>query len=381
MLQYLEMENAALAAVIKNADSAAAQRGEAYNKAAGVVIESNGAGMITVRATNLDIFYTEWLDVKSASPDPFTWRLASRLLVAIASSLPSGPGKFARMEVTDADPNRLKFKSGTAKASLPLMPLDTFPTWGVFSPDNLVDVPGLTRILTMVEWAVSDDETPPVLRGVHFDGSHVYGTNRLRAARAQFEVGMITEPFTIPVDVVGRIIRTAGGGDSKVEYLGDRLHLMPNPHTQIQVIAYEEKFPNIANLWITNQPPDEITISRTRALEIFNRALPISVTDRQPGMYVVIGAEKLAAYATTEDGSASSGDVIEITGHGRHVRTQFFFIPQNLIAAFDAAPSENVQVNYDRNDPAKPWIISCGDEYSAIVVPRKKSAPVQSDAD
>jgi len=330
-----------------------------------------------VRATNLDIFYTEWLDPQSLSDTPFTWRLSARLLTAIANSLPNGPSATVKLEVKAGAENKLVFTSGkTMRASMPIMSLDGFPEWGVFAPDTLVEVPGFTRAISMVEWATSEHEVPAVLKGVHFDGERVYATNKLKACWAKFKMST-TEPFTIPANVVAQLVKTNGGGDAKLEYQGDKLHIMPNNHTQIQVIAYDEKYPQIRMLW-DKVPPDEFVIPRTAALAVLNRAVPLGTTDRQPGMYVVLGKGQLVAYAKTETDGATSGDTLETPGYLNHPRVEYFFVPAVLIAAVENAPEERITVLYNREQPGKPWFISCGDEYSALISPRRQSSPATS---
>lgn len=373
MAGYLVLETAAFLDIAKKANTVAASRGEAYEKAAGVVLEYNGT-VVCVRATNLDIFYTEWIEHLGVSTEQFSWRLSSRLLNAISNSLPTGTGSTVRLEVKPESEYRLTFTSGkNMRASMPLMLMNGFPDWGVFSPDTLIEVPGFTRAISMVDWASSEHETPAVLKGVHFDGERVYATNKLKACWARFVMNT-TEPFTIPAAVVAQLVKTNGGGDAKLEYLGDKLHIMPNNHSQIQVIAFDEKYPNVQMLWNT-VPPHWFPIRKTPALEVLNRAVPLGTTDRQPGMYVKLGKQELVAYAKTETDGATSGDTLELLGYLDHPRVEYFFVPSVLIAAVENAPEEDVTIQYDRDNPGRPWFISCGDEYSALISPRRQSSP------
>jgi DNA polymerase III sliding clamp (beta) subunit (PCNA family) len=369
MAQFLVVENAAFMDIVKKANTAAAARGEAYEKAAGIVIEFDAeTQQVRIRATNLDIFYIEWIDYVEVCDESFRWRVASKLLNAIAQQLPSGTGKTVKFEVLAAKPGKLTGISGTYRVSLPLMDPNTYPHWGIFDPSELELVSGFTSAIQQVEWAASTDEVPANLKGVHFDGARVYATNKIKAAYAALTVP-VTESFTIPAGVVAQLVKTNGGGNAKLLYKGDRLLVLPDDHTQIQVICYGGTYLPVQMLW-KNPPANWFTVDKGQILEVLNRALPVTQNDRQPGAFIVLGKERLAAYGSSGHDGPTSGDAMAVPGFLDHPRSKYYFTPENLIQAIEAAPSNEVTIQYELDVPKKPWIISAGEQYSAVISPR-----------
>ena len=373
--RFLVLENAGFADVIKKAATVAASRGEAYEKAAGIIIQSNELG-VTVRATNLDIFYTEWIDPIEQSDEHFIWRVSSKLLSSVTGALPIGPGKTVTITNDDDKPGYLTTLSNRYRSSLPLIKIDTFPDWGVFDPDIMTETKGFSRAISLVEWAASTNQDPPKT-GVHFTGSMVAATNGYRVATAAFAMPT-SEPFTIPAGTVGQLVKANGGGEAKLRYDGNRLLVLPNAHTQIQVTAFGAQYPNISRV-LTTIPPDEFEVNKEEFLSVLRRAEPLSNTDRTPGIFLRLGNKTISAYAITEVDGASAGDVMDSPGHLDHPVRTYFFIPTNLIAAIETAPDSVIKVKYWLDNPAGNWFIYSGNEYVAIVAPRRYT-PKQGEA-
>jgi DNA polymerase III sliding clamp (beta) subunit (PCNA family) len=326
--QFLIVENAAFMDVVKKANQAAAQRAEAYAKAAGVVIEYDpDTKQVRIRATNLDVYYIEWLDYVEGGEEPFRWRVASKLLNAIAQQLPVGNGKTIKLEILAARPGKLTGISGSYRVSLPLMDPNTFPAWDIFDPSDLEMVTGFTDAIQQVEWAAASEDIPAILKGVHFDGDRVYATNKVKAAYASLKAPT-TGSFTIPAAVVAQLVKTNGGGNAKVRYDGERLLVLPDAHTQIQVICYGGEYLPIQKLW-ENPPSSWFTVDKGEALQVLNRALPVTQNDRQPGAFILLGKGKLIAYGSSGYDGPTSGDEMVIPGFLDHPISKYYFTPEN----------------------------------------------------
>src|SRR6478735_9046351 len=97
-------ETATIADAIRKADRVAPGKDKAFDKAAGIVIEVDPQAEppVIIRATNLDVYSMEWMDVLSVEGDVARWRLPSSLLAQVMSKLPIGSGTTVTLEeITD----------------------------------------------------------------------------------------------------------------------------------------------------------------------------------------------------------------------------------------------------------------------------------------
>lgn len=362
-------ENATIADVIGKAARIAPTRGSAFDKAAGIFIEIDPAeGVVSVRATNTDVFYMEVVDAVSIDTDglgPVQWLLPSLTLSALCSKLPIGTNKQIAWEDVGGI---MTFKSGRMSAKIAMMTPEYYPVWEPFDPDSLEMVTGFGGRVDMVSWAAATKGEPP-LSGVHFTGEAVLASDRYRIAKAPCKADPIYKPITVPAAIFTPISRQLV--DVKLGIEGEFLCMMPDESTQIKAIIYGQQFPNLQPA-MERQQSHVLKVKKAPFVELIDRASVMVGAERVPLLRLFIGEEEIAAYMEQQE-VGMLGDVVEIPGHAQHDRVVIDFTPKNLMDALQHAPSEEVEFHYDIDRESrrpKPVKIDGGSGYVALVMPR-----------
>jgi len=376
-------ETSTLADVLKKASLVAPSRGEAFDKAAGVLITvARDIDQIMVQATNLEIFYTEWISPVSVTlpdgVDEVKWRLPSRSTAAIVGSFPIGSGKEVWLE-QPAGTNTLKIGSGRARGSFQLIDTKYYPVWDIFDPDDLTDVEDFGARLAQVEWACSD-EVETSFNGVNLTGDYAQATDRYRAARVPLKVDADTawpfaESVTVPSRILSQIMKQSG--QAAIGCTPTQLLVLPNEHVQIRANLFGQEYMSLAK--ITGQEyTHTVPVNKAGLLEVLNRVQLMAGSDRLPSMRMFIGKGEIAAMMEdVEEGHL--GDILETPGYCDHERVQIVFTPKFLIEALDKCPSAKLTFSYDASNPMKIIKIDDGAGYEAWVMTRRPNAPSQGE--
>lgn len=353
-------ETATIADAVKKAARVAPAKGQAFDKAAGILLEI-APDVSTIKATNLEIFYTEWIDpveVEGMS----TWRLPAQLLASVLGSLPIGSNRTVTFEQND---RVLKLSAGRTRAQFNLIDPEYYPVWLPFDPDDLIVVPDMGGRIAQVSWAASKNPAEAPFCGVHFNGDLAIATDRYRFSVAPLKVAL-ERPVTIPGSTLTQVLNNTG--EVSIGFDDRQMLVLPDEHTQIRCITYDQSYPKIDRV-MKRDHPENVTLKKTELLEIINRALNFTGSDRTPTMRVYIGSEEIAVMMTnTEIGML--GDVVEVPGQATHKRLELKFTPKNLIDALTNAPNEEVTLCYDPEKPGN-FRIDGGSGYEAWIAPRK----------
>lgn len=362
-------ETATIADSIKKAERIAPDKGLAFDKAAGIVVEVYPQDeAVVVRATNLDVYYMEWVDSLEISGDRVSWRFPSRVFAAFIASLPIGSGRSVTLEAVGP---MVRISSGRAVANLNTMDIEYYPTWYQFSEDGMVTIPELGGRIAQVEWAASKSD---VALGLRFTGEHVLANDRQKLAAAPLVLAGLSEPFTIPPNTLSGIIRERG--DNKVKLEDGVFMIMPDDHTQIRTVVIGEKYPPAERIMSQVNQPETITFRKQDVIDMINRTMKIAAADRFPSLKVIIGREEIAA-VMQDDEKGLIGDVISLAGQAIHKRINYFFLPENLLAALSNAPSEEVKMSYTPDNNRLLVYIDGGSGYQAWVAPRADQSPIK----
>lgn len=357
-------ETATIADSVKKAARVAPAKGQAFDKAAGVILDVS-SDVTVVRATNLEIFFMEWVDSISVEGDRAVWRLPAGLLAAVLGSLPIGSGKQVEFR---QDGNLLHISSGRTKARFNLMDVAYYPIWTAFDPDNLVKAPDLGGRLGLVSWAASGNAADVPWNGVHLDGELAVATDRYRLACVPLAVPGLVQPVTVPGGLLASVLKQTGEVDITVE--GQQLLLMPDEHSQVRAVCYAQEYPPVQKIMRRDQP-SELKISKSALVEMIGRALNFAGSDRTPTLRLFIGQEEVAVMmANNEIGFL--GDVIDVAGYATHKRCEYKFTPKNLMDALTTAPNDEVMIHYD-SEKKGVIRIDGGSGYEAWIAPRKDS--------
>ncbi len=361
-------ENATIADSVGKAARVAPSRGEAFDKANGIVMSLDpDESTVTLRATNLNIFYLEVVDAVEVSGDK-EWRFNAAILSSVLSKLPIGTGKTVTFEQKDGVVN---MKSGRTTAKFRIQDTAYYPEWGAFDPDKLDMVPDFGARLKQVEWAALEDDEV-VYSGIHLNGTSAMATDRVRMAVVPCEAEPIYKPITIPAGILKPVIgnlRDVAIGIDEGMFL-----LMPDTATQIKTRIYDKDYPNVTKILEIKEWPEKVEVRKAALLEIIDRAAVFAQSDRAPKLEFIIGKEEIAVMCSDVD-MGLLGDVVEVDGQATHARHRIMFTPKNLTDALNAAPSEKVDLYYNLDEIKMPIKIDGGSGFIALVMPRNEIKP------
>lgn len=361
-------ETATLADAIKKASQVAPSRGQAFDKAAGIVIEVDPTQLfpVTIKATDTDVYYMEWVDCVSAEGEKATWRLPSKVFAGFVTNLPIANGKQVTVEdILVKEMTMLRLTQDRKVTKFNLMDHEYYPRWDVFDPDALTPVPDIGGKLMMVDWCSAKDDEG-VLSGVHMDGKHAIATDKYRFARVPLDIAHIGEPVTVPASVLTQIMKRTG--EVKMAIVNGQLQVMPDPTTQIRATLFDQQYPPLDRVLKFDQP-DSITFRKSPLLESVRLAMNFVGSNRTPLLQLFVGQESIAIFMEGAD-TGSMGDVIEIPGQATHQRIQLRFTPKNLTEALDSAPNDDVTLHYDQSTPGRPVRLDGGSGYDCWIAMR-----------
>lgn len=364
-------ETATFADAIKQAAKVAPSKGNAFDKAAGIVIEySSDTNTVTVRCTDLRIFRTEWLDFVSAEGPSATWRIPSALFAQVVGTLAIGSGQQVILQdvTSDKGHTQLTLSANRTRAKFNLMETDHYPLWYPFDPANLIRAENLGGRIAQVEWAAAKSDATPTIEGVHFDGERALATDRYRLACAALSIPDLPAPVTVPAGILGSILKQTG--EVKIGVTEHQLLIMPDDATQICAILYDGDYPNVDRI-MRRDYPNTIKVRKAPLLEVMSRAAGFAGNDRFPALKCFFGAEEIAFMMNNEE-IGLLGDVVEVPGFATHARREIVFTAKNFVDAVANCPNEELEIFYDAEKMQQIMYINGGSGFECWIVPRQQ---------
>lgn len=359
-------ENAALSEAVKRVARVAPTRGEAMDKAAGIVLEVDPSQdwPVRIKASNLSVYYTEFVGVQSAEGEATKWRVSSELFAQVITKLPIGSGKSVTIE---QDGGILKIKSGKFQGKIGLMRAAFYPEWGLFDPSATAEVQELGTRLNQVVWACTKGSGLEPTDGVRFDGSNVYATDKYRLVSVPLEAPHLGDGVTINASLIASLIPE--GGSMRVGMADDQLFILPNDYIQIRCVAYAAPFPPVERV-IQREYPNRISLDKQELSDAISRVMPADSKNRIPELMMFIGEEEFVVMMEDSSGVDKLMDQIDTPGHATHGRHKIFVNPTSMLDALGACPSSQVTLHYDTADHKRLLYVEGGNGYESWIVPR-----------
>lgn len=367
MTTSVTFENATLAELIKRVERVTPKKGEAFDKASGIVMDVTPGSdwPVVVKATNLELYYTEWINVLSAEGEATRWRLPSFQLASVVTKLPIGSGKTVTFT---RDGGKMSITSGRFKAKIGLISPEFYPDWQPFDPSVTTPVADLGSRIQQVAWATAKGGSGDTLSGIRFDGTTLAATDRYRAAAVPMKIEGLQDNLVVPLGPIAPLLRQMG--DTNICILPNgMLGLMPNEYTQIMATIYEGKYPPLERIMLRDHT-HSVKIHRDAVTEIIGRVSAANVRDRMPEMQVFVGAEEVAFFIKEADGDSFAGDVYETPCQADHERFMFRISPSALVDGLTASPNPSVDLHYSIGFPMKLLRLDGGSGYECWLAPR-----------
>jgi DNA polymerase III sliding clamp (beta) subunit (PCNA family) len=302
---------------VGKAVSVAPTKGSAFDKAHGIVIEvMPGDKQVSIRATDLDTFFTTWVAAVHCEGEDTRWRLSANAFGNMISKLKSGRQVTLRPEESKEGGVELIVTSGMMRAGFRLGDMDSYPEWDIFDEEQLIDVNGLAGALNNVSWAAAGPSEAQ-LNAVHFTGDYVVATDRYKFARFPLKVPNVGEGgITLPLSSI-KILSTLKG-DVKFGFDGFNALVMPDDDTQIRVLALGVEYPSaVLDRLAQVEYRDKVQINADEFADMVDLASAINTNDRvSKRLTFWLGREQVAAMATSETDRVR--DIMPVPGQATH---------------------------------------------------------------
>ena len=369
----LTFENATIQDAIGKAAKVAPTRGEAFDKANGLLI-SVEEGQVNIRATDTLVFYHEIVDAIKIEGEG-EWRVPSQLFGDFMAKLGIGSGK----QITLAQEGRvIKATSGRTRASFRMQDATYYPVWDPFNEEDMSSISNLGDRINMVSWAATSEPMPP-LNAIYLDGHRIMATNRICLAIAPCLLPSLETPVMVPKSAFASI--TAQLKETSIAVDGGHMLIMPDDTTQIRVVTYAGDYPPVAKI-MKRDHPEHFKANKSELIEVIERAMVFGGDSRTPLMQMYIGEEEVAVFMKDQDHN-TLGDIIDTPGEALHPRVRLDFTPQNILNALRSAPNEQLTFGYDPTKPKTTLHIDGGSGYEVWIATRSDAdakAVTQSDS-
>jgi hypothetical protein len=374
----LIFETPTLVDAIRRAALVAPTRGDAFDKAAGIVLDINPGGSpeCLIKATDTVLYYTEAISPLRIEDGtaPARWRLPSALFASFVGKLPIGSGSQVTMDVPH-EKYQMSITSKRLKAQINLIRDLFYPEWGLFDAAQLEPIPELGAVMKQTLWANSG--AVPKFDGIGVGPNFIGCTDGYRFAVLKHSTG-IDKRFLVPSKVLPQVLPI--GGEIKVGLEGNNFLLMPNDWTQMQTAIIED-FPDMLQVMEKITFKYETQFNKSEVLPMINQALDFKGGDRQGTVNLILGRGEVAVFV---DNAADAGlfrNVCDAWGSAEtHPRLTIKFKPENLRDAIQNFPRETVIMRYNAPDAARKNIYFTDDElYHSMVMPLR-DIPKQEEA-
>lgn len=359
-------ETAGLADALKEAGSIAPNRGEAFDKAAGIVLDVQ-RDQVVVMATDLRLQYMQWVTPLVVEGDPAKWRLPAKVFTDVVTKLPMGSSTRLILEQAGS---QVKMTHGKKRGVFNLINISDYPLWMPFDPDGLTEVPDMAARIAQVEWAASTKTNVP-FTGVHFTGDLVVATDRYRFATAPLKIADLAEPVTVPARMLNAVIKPTDLVMVRAE--SQALLLMPDESTQVSSVIYGVDYPDISGI-TDNKRPVYIKVQKSMLLDTMQIASSFIGSDRMPTMRMFFGQEEIAVMMANQE-VGHLGDVLDVPGQATHSRVEIKFDPKNIMDALEHCVSQEVTIGYDPGRTAGALYINAGEGCEFWIAPKKDMIP------
>lgn len=375
-------ESATIADCIRRANVIAPTKGKELDQLAGFFCEvrpdGNGGGTFVLRCTNQSVYYTEQVDVVKIDGIDQDWRLPSIPLNGIISNLPISTGRtvtFQREVVADPNSasgyvytNRLIVLSGRTRASMMLIPTDSYPNWYGYDFNTLNLIEGFGQRVAQVSWAVAKSGGEP-MTGIYIDGDNMLASDRhkLAMAPAKIDLGSAQQPITVPLALLTSILQQIM--DVYVGVEGNFLLISPNEYVQIKVGIYGIDYPKLHRIY-TMETDHMILLEKNLTISSVMRVLSIGATDRQLDLRITIGKEEISFFVEGESKTETAEDTLFLGGQANHELLTISVDPQNFLEAMNRAPSPQIALHYS-DDVHKFIRLETDNEYKCYLAPRR----------
>jgi len=329
---------------------------------ANILVETTERG-IRLSGTDLDIAVSTEVQADVESPGAIT--IPAKKLTEIARELPPSPVKIGA-----AGEQRITLECGRSRFKLLGLPRDEFPTFPTvrFNESWRVRSGDLQKLISHVAFAVSNEESRPILNGVLWelrpDFMRMVATNGHRLSKMELPIasttGAGTNDLIVPPKALEQIRRLFPAEEELEIARGDNHLGFRSPFTSVFTRLIEGPYPNYEQ--VIPKDNDRVAIADKVALASALKRMSVIASDQTHRIRLSFNAGMVKFSVQTPDlGEAQdelpvryTGDQLDIGFNATYLLEILRYIPTDEVKLTFKAPERAATLEPEGwNDPAK----------------------------
>ena len=329
---------------------------------ANILVETTERG-IRLSGTDLDIAVSTEVAADVESPGAIT--IPAKKLTEIARELPPSPVKIGA-----AGEQRITLECGRSRFKLLGLPRDEFPTFPTvrFDESWRVRSGDLQKLISHVAFAVSNEESRPILNGVLWelrpDLMRMVATNGHRLSKMEIPIGSTTGAGTndliVPPKALEQIRRLFPAEEELEIARGDNHLGFRSPFTSVFTRLIEGPYPNYEQ--VIPKDNDRVAIADKVALISALKRMSVIASDQTHRIRLSFNAGMVKFSVQTPDlGEAQdelpvryTGDQLDIGFNATYLLEILRYIPTDEVKLTFKAPERAATLEPEGwSDPAK----------------------------
>lgn len=360
MTKKAVFEVTTFADAIRKAARVAPTKGAEFDKAAGIVIEVDPTAFhekVVIKSTRLDVSIRIHCNVLELGDEAATWRVPSKLLSGLVSTLPVSSG--TEIKLLDKGDGELYFQCGKTKARIRQIRGD-YPAIPKHDHDKMKVVEGLAARLSQVSWAV-DRGALNVLGGVHMDGEWLVAGTTSRIAVVPCKIDL-DAPITAPLHEIASIIKNTS--EVKMLTTDNHIVLAPDAYTQGTSTLIEGAYAKFKPL-LEDKSTHSCVISAEKLASTLDRVLTLAESERNPATNFEFGDGVLTIEMDVPE-VGKTVDEIEMDGGGSTPMKMRF--DANVVKSIVNASGRGL-ITIKYYDPMRPVVFSDDNDFRCVMIP------------
>lgn len=364
-MNSITFENSTIADILTKAARISPREGSAaFGFTPGVFIQVMDDGSIVVRATDGQIYYTQWSNSIEHSGGSWEWHVTERI-AKWCSGLPFGTNKLVKFTEENG---MLVLRHARKVHKVALIEGMSYPHWEPFDESGAVTVEGLYSKIDQVQWAAAlgSENVEPAFQGICLDGESIIAANQFRFAKLPLDFPPAVErPIAFPHKQITPMLKAVP--DVPVFLDGNNIGFVPDDYSQIYIRSYADA-PQIRAKRLVTDYEHYVEFNN----EVLSNSLRVMIDSvgqsEHPVVKLMFMNESIFLTMRGKGGDIAQ-DVIEVPGFAKHEEPCVIsYDPNILLRAITNTPRHNAKFHYNSGG-AKVNYITC-DNYQVWIAQR-----------
>lgn len=326
---------------LTRASRIAPTKGEAHDKAGGIVIDFVPLEA-HVRASNLEMTFFQKVpaDVKEACRIRF-----GLVIQQFVAGLPMDRDQEVRFLRSG---KAIVVQYGKTRTKATILQIEgEFPIIDWYDTEAMIEAHELGNKIAAVSWAAETDATPPI-NGIHINGKTLEALSSKQCAQIACEIP-VEEPVTAVIKDLVPLIKL--GTDLRMMAREGKIILALDETTQVTATTVLGEWPNLTEKMQSIEFTDSFTLPKKRLIEGLDRMLTFVRNDRIPRIFFIVTKDSIdmSLIGSIQGQIQDSCRLVDRQGPNVETEVEFVFQPIWLKEAIETFPGATIKAHFINN--------------------------------